>query len=456
MPDIAYGAAAYRRSRGKLPELRLVNMFLEATPTADNGVVLLSRAGLLGSATVGIGPIEGVFWQDGVFAGDVFAVSGGKLYRAGRLLGTINGGGPVSFAASDLELLVTAGGSVYSYNGTDLVAVAFPDNARVAAVAFLGGLFIYVRAGSGKWYWSAVLNGRKVDALSFASAEFSPDSLLDAVVIGETLWLLGQTTIEPWALSGNPELPFSRIDQRLFRKGVAGTGCAWDLDNAMFWIGADRIVYRAADVAQRISDHGIEERLQSSSSVSAFVFVTEGHSFFCVRLDAATFAYDAATGQWCEFATFSRANFRARCAATNGARVLLGDDASGTLWELSGYQDAGAVLERRFTAAFPIKGGAVRVTRLNVEVAVGWTDLLAGQGSSPVIEMRCSDDAGATFGDWEAESLGAQGSYRAQPEWRALGMFDAPGFLAEFRVTDPVDLRLSAVRVNEPVGGRSR
>jgi hypothetical protein len=454
--EIKFGASAYRRTNGRLPELRLVNMFLESMPASDGGVVLLSRRALVASTSAGTGPVTGVHWRDGLFGGDVFCVSGGVLYRGTTALGAIAGTGPVSFASSDFELVITAGAAAYSYNGTDLAPIAFPDGASVAAVAIIGDMFVFLRAGTHKFYWSAVLDGRTVDPLWFASAEAAPDALLDIVAIGDALWLLGSSTIESWILTGDLDLPFERIDQRLYRKGTAATGCAIDVDNAMFWIGSDCVVYRASEVPLRVSDHGIEERIARSTSRSAFSFSQEGHVFFCVRLDDATFAYDAATQQWCEFTSYGRANFRARCAASKGSDVLLGDDASGSLWGLSGSSEPDGAFERLFTAAFRIAGGAAQVHRLNVDVNVGWTELLDGQGSDPQLEMRYSRDAGATWSDWDASSMGRQGHYRERPEWRALGMFDFPGAMFEFRCTDPVDLRLSGVFVNEAGGGRSR
>jgi hypothetical protein len=67
-----------------------------------------------------------------------------------------------------------------------------------------------------------------------------------------------------------------------------------------------------------------------------------------------------------------------------------------------------------------------------------------------------SDDAGQTWGEWGQDSLGATGNYRTCPEWRALGMFEFPGVMGEVRVTDAVPFRLSAVKINDPKGGRSR
>jgi hypothetical protein len=52
--------------------------------------------------------------------------------------------------------------------------------------------------------------------------------------------------------------------------------------------------------------------------------------------------------------------------------------------------------------------------------------------------------------------LGATGEYRTVPSWRRLGQFDFPGLLLEFRVSDPVPFRVSAVKANDFSGGRSR
>ena len=456
MPAIYFGKGAYRRTNGNLPELRLVNMYAESTPT-ESDVVLLGRPGLELSRTIGGGSIKGLFSQEGTFDGDLFAVSGSALYRGETLLGLIDGTGPVSFAASDLELVVTAGGTAYSYNGTNLAAIAFPDGANVAAVAFAAGLFLYARAESHRYYWSAVLDGRTVGALDYASAELRPDYLLDIQVVRGNPYLLGQQTIEPWFPTGVADLPFNRMDQRLMPRGVLAGGCAVEMDNTLFFIGNDGIVYRLGDVPDRISDHGIEERIEASSGASCYGFVHEGHSFFCIRLSSGTFTFDAATGQWCEFASYGRDNFRARCAATSGRTVLLGDDSTGKVWTFTETPtDDGGTLESLFTAGFPIKGGAQSINNVGVEANVGWTEFLAGQGENPVIEMRASRDAGATWGNWRSANLGAQGRYRTRARWTRLGMFDPPGGLMEFRITDPAPRRVSGVYVNEPGGGRGR
>jgi hypothetical protein len=95
MVAIAYGTGAYRRSNGNLPELKLKNMFLETSPTSDQGVTLISRQGLSTYLNPGTGPVTGVFYQNNVFSGDVFCVSGGHLYRNTTDLGAVGGSGYV-------------------------------------------------------------------------------------------------------------------------------------------------------------------------------------------------------------------------------------------------------------------------------------------------------------------------------------------------------------------------
>ena len=68
--------------------------------------------------------------------------------------------------------------------------------------------------------------------------------------------------------------------------------------------------------------------------------------------------------------------------------------------------------------------------------------------------MRVSRDAGQTWGSWKRRGLGEQGKYRKRVQWRAVGMASRPGFLGEFRVTDPVPLRVSSALINETYGGR--
>ena len=148
MPSLAFGTSAYSRTRGNLPELPVINMFVEATPASGSGVVLQSRPPLVSYATRGSGPIKGLYQADGVMGGDLIVVSGNAVYRGETLLGTLSGSGPVSFAADETEIVINAGAGIYRSTGSSLSAVSFPDGAAVSKLVDTAGYFIALRSGT--------------------------------------------------------------------------------------------------------------------------------------------------------------------------------------------------------------------------------------------------------------------------------------------------------------------
>lgn len=453
MFELVIPKGTYHRANGNLPPFELVNMLPEETPSAKGGVSHLSFPGLAVLATRGDGPINGTFRQDDLFGGAVFCISGSTLYKDGTSIGTIDGSGPVWWAASDLELCVGRGQSAYSYNGTNLTAIAFPDGANVTWGTFIAGLFVFVRANSRKFYWSAVLDARTIDPLDFASAESSASYIVQALAVGDVLYFGCKDKIEAWYPTGDGVLPFLRISQRTAKKGLPGPGCMVELDNAVHFAGDDHVIYRMADVPTRISNHGIEEQIAASASCAVFCYYWQGHAILIVRLDAASYGYDVVTGQWHERRTTGLTNWAAQCACqqTDGT-PLFGDSAGPALIEHSGWAEGASELSREFTAAVPLTSSRI-IDSIELECNAGQTDL---EGTSPLIEMRYSRDGGNTWSDWLDVALGATGEYRRRVKWRRLGMFDAPGALFHFRVTDPVPFRVSGAIGDESSAGRAR
>lgn len=440
-----YGKGAYTRSRGNLPELPVINMFVEQS-SAD-GVVMQSHKALKSVTSVGSGPTRASLKKDGVFGGDRFTISGSGFYRGSTLQGIIDGTGVAYIVASDNEVICGRGATAYSYNGTNFQPIAFPDGADVTMAIWTAGYFIYLRSQTGLWYFSAVGNGRSVDPLDFATAENEPDALLDALVLDGVLIFLGTESIEFWGATGDADLPYAPIQQRVFEQGVIATGCAVVVDNSFYWIGRDGITYRNDEVPKAVSDDGIVERSQASTSHRLWVFEDERHKFIAQRHDANTMCYDVTTQEWCERQSYGRANWRAGPG--------MGDAENGTIWELDGYVDDGGVFERRLRAGSRLDL-AVVIENIRLLAEVGTTEYLTGTYANPTIEMRFSNDAGNTWAPWEGITLGLQGEYRERVEWRPCETFDDPGMLFEFRVTDPVGFRLSAIEENAAGGGRPR
>jgi hypothetical protein len=452
MFDLVLPKGSYRRANGSLPPFILVNMCAEETPSAEGGVSLMSLPGLLSTTTLSGTSVDGLYRKADLFNGDTFAVVGTALYRGSVAIGVIDGSGPITWANSDIELVVTRGGSAWSYNGTNLQAIVFPSAYSVTSVTYLAGLFVFAAYGTDRFYWSAVKDARTIDELDFASAESAPDGLLDTLAVGDTLGLAGKETIEFWYPTGSQSLPFSRINQRTTSVGVAATGCLVEHDNAYHFVGSDRAVYRMADVPTRISHHGIDELLANSATFACFTFLWEGHKMLCVRLDTSTQCFDVTTGQWHERASWGLDNWRAKCAVEQAdGTVLFGASDSASLLIHSGWADNGDPYSREFTAAIPLKA-STPIDEIEITTNPGEAPLTI---ADPRLEMRFSRDGGKTFKQWRSASLGATGKYGLKPKFRRLGMFRSPGALFQFRVTDAVDFRVSGSVGGNSAAGRS-
>lgn len=457
MPEIALSTSTIRRGRGNLPQTPLVNMFLETALTEPRQFSLLSHPGLAATGTtLGAGPVSALFQKDGVISGAVAGVSANALYVSGASVGGVSGSVPASIAGNEVGIVATAGAAVY-WSGSAFSTIAFPDGAAVRKVIEQGGRFLFIRDGTGAFYWTEPLTGMlsggqvQVDALNFATAESEPDELVDGVAFEDAIAWGGKNTIEFWGKTGDSELPYTPSIGRVFQKGVRATGCMAQFDNSFAWVSPENIVYRAGNVPERISDGGIEELIAASASCRVDVYFFEGHEFLKVRLDTVTVEFDAQTRQWAERKT-GVGNFIG--GPVISGPVFGGDD--GALYETGDYEDVGSYHERSFCLGFPLNGGAVPIDCLRLRTNPGQTDYLSGAYQDPAIELFVSYDGGQTFDTGLSETLGEAGHYRKEVEWRALGFADPPGFFGKVRVTDPVSFRCSGAIINEPHGGRAR
>lgn len=444
MPRIPFALGSHERTRGHPPPLRLVNIYPEESPATASRVHLISRRGLSRALEVGPGPVRGSIQRDGFFNGVRFTVSGGTLYKGTTALGGVDGDGPVYMANSDTELLVCAGGGLFSYNGSGFDEVVMPFDEGVTAVRHIDGLFIALRAGTAEWYFSDVLDGRTFNALNFATAESEADRLLDIVVMDGTLILFGTETVEFWAKSGDPEIPYTPIKQRILRQGIIATGCAVQEDNSFFWIGRDAIAYRFDTVPKAISDDAWVEKAKASTTHRVFVVEEDRHKFICHRMDGVTLGFDITTSEIVEFQSYNRANWR--------LGPDMGDDELGVVWELSGDDDDGGEIARIFTAGNELEAPTI-VNHLRLHCETGSSEHLTGQYADPPLEMRLSRDGGRTWEDWRTATLGTQGQYGKRVAWFGLGMFNFPGMIFQFRITAPVGFRATTVTVNDGFGG---
>lgn len=454
--DLVLGRGAWQRDRGAFPPWRQQNCLLEESKTDPKGYNILSRPPLIAHTTVGAGPISGVFKNPGVFAGSLFVVSGGTLYKDGVSQGAIDGSDLVSWAAGQDELVLTRGATAYSYKSTGLAAIAFPDGANVRAVNYMARRFFFVRVNSGRFYWSELDDGRTIDGLSYATAESEQDELFDIKRKGDLFWMLGANTGEAWVLTGDPDLPLSRVTQMILGRGVLSTRCAEEIEGTVYFVSRDGMVCMIDQAAIRISDSALEEKIRQASVVTTFWFQYEGKPLLCIRVSisggtSSTYVLDLALkNQPSIFKTNGRSLWAARCATMSIAEPYFGDDTNNTVWKFdeSSTTDSGeSTFERIFSAGAP--GDGIPIHNVVVNGNSG-----AAAFGTPAMEMRFSRDAGRTFSAWKSTGWGLSGEYRRFARFGSCGYFREPGFLSEYRVTACIPLRVASVRANVSVAGR--
>jgi hypothetical protein len=449
MARLQFGLDAFERARGDLPELPVINMFAEAVPTEETGVVLQSRPGLQDrAASMGAGPVQAVIKEDGLLGGALFGVSDGKLFQGTTALDSVTGDGPFSMDGYEDRLFVNGGEVIHVWNGSAMSAVSFPDGADVSKVLVGASRLIAIRKDTETYYWSDVLSST-VGPLSFASAESQPDRLLDALFIDDILVLFGASTVEFHPNTQDALLPFVPLEGRAFERGIKATGCAVKIGATFAWV-TDINQVCMSDPDNIISRPGLEALIEESTSTRLWTFVLEGTEFLALRIDAGTWVYSMRSRMWSRMESYGQSNWIPQCFSGG----VFGSSIDGrTMAWGAAHLDLGGVLERRIRAGLPITSTGMMVSNTILRTNAGQAPFLTGTYASPVVEMRRSMDLGQTWGNWRQASLGAQGKYRNQAQWTVCGKAGQPGWLAEFRVTDPVPFRVSGVFINEPLGG---
>ncbi len=450
MPAIPLGLSAYKRA--DLPSSTLKNMFYEKTPAnLEDQVVLMPRARLKSYAAAGTGPIRGVYRNGGVILSRLLVLSAGDLYRVepsgATLIGAVSGPGKMSAEGSPSAVVLTCGTTCYSTDGVTLSTVAIPDDQNVIAVDILNSYFLLAVENYGRFYWSSI-GGTTVDPLDYATAESRPDTLVTLKVIGDVLWLVGRLSLEPWRPTGDLDLPFQRIEGRVFGIGCVSRDTVQKLSvggqDTMIWVGADGVVYRLSPNPTRISDHGMEERLKKAdaTTLSAMTAKWIGHDFYILHIPGqGSFAYDLSTGAWDEWTSYDKPLFRGAVSTVGpDDQPLIGDDETGVIWELSDAErlDGADEVVFEFTGVNENIGSPVRCNNVLLDCSTGLTP---DPQSDPMISYSYSGDHGDVWSDWDTKPLGRQGQRLTRVMWNRKGLITREGRLHRWRTTEPITVR---------------
>jgi len=445
MPPVPLALSAYRRDDAFQPESLCVNFYLEEDKSgaSPDNVMRLQRPGLTEHIDLG-GAVRGLFQQDQVFSGLLFAVAGGSLLSIDdgtkTNIGAVGGSGRAPMVANYEKLFLLSSTIPHQYDGTDLEAIEMPDDRAVADIDTLNN-FLILACPDGRFYWLEP-GSDEVDALHFATAESSPDGLVASRALAGELFLFGRRSAEVWQPTGDSDAAFLRAAGRTFSRGCLARDTLHRFDNSLIWVGDDAVVYRLGNVPQRISDHSIEERLRKrTGEPSAMVLEHDGHKFYVLKIPGqGSFVYDPASpakGVWPQFA-WAQGNPHVATFAADGT-CLVGEESSGIVSTLdpSTNADRGDVMVRKLSGTLAFMGRSGRQDSLSI-----------GVGASADFTLRVrwkdgQDDYPAHYEELEARApMDVVSLYR-------MGTPDQPYRSFEIRIDDDVKVRIAGAMANE-------
>ena len=387
--------------------------------------------------------------------GDLYAVAGSIVYRissdgAASALGAIdNDGLPVSITHNIFESLIISNGKGWVVQKVDstLSAITDTDFPVASKADFLDGYGIILEKDSGRFHFTTINDFESISGIDFSTAEGAPDDLVSLIVDHRELWLFGELTTEVWFNSGSVISPFQR--QTILERGCKGLFSPAKLDNTVFWLGENGVVYRANGFTPiRVSNYGIEYQIsQTTTDPIGFAYTWNGHNFYHLNFPGElTIVYDASIPDpnkaWHTRETRDRADCVYHYQANAHGKTYVGGDKVYSLNQDT-YTHNGDELPR--IRAF----GPLRVDKY---ATMSSLVLLfeTGENSDPLdiskIFLEISDDGGRTYGNRIEVSVGVQGDYTTEVKFLALGGFYDGDRVLKLTMTDNAQFALVDVR----------
>jgi hypothetical protein len=455
---------AYRARSLNANASQTINFYPEVDKSGKNVVAMYGCPGTIERAA-GSGEVRGYLDHDD---DDItYVVIGNKFYSFDTSetlteLGTISSStGYVSIASNGLVVIFVDGVKGYSYNISSATfgQITDPDfPALPTAVDILSGIFIIMEGDSQRFLVS--YDGTSYAGLDFASAESSPDDLVGLIVDHQELILGGIKSTEVHYLTSDV-FPFAR--RAVIETGWASTFGACKADNSVFFLGADKVIWRLNGYQPtRISTHAIEYAISQYDVGDCRMWAEkrEGHLFIWCQFPTGneTWVFDVATGLWHrrayrDPATGTLGRHRANCHLYLNNKHYVGDYTNGKIYELSmdAYDDDGDDLPAIRVCKHIADGGLKPVfhhrLQLDVETGVG---LVSGNGSDPQMLLKWSDDGGHTYGNDVEMPIGAIGEYSTRVIWEPLGRAYDRVYWAQ--ITDPVKRVIVGAALDTTVG----
>lgn len=319
---------------------------------------------------------------------------------------------------------------------------------------------------SNAFFWSEIDDNKTWDALSYASAESSADSINGILVNGSYLWLFGPNSYEVWSPTNDINLPWQRTFAAAGTIGLRAPRSLLSVGGKVVFIGSTTqgspVAYMSTGGTDfvKISTPALDREwaLTSVDDCTTFGYSDKGHTFVVFNFDTLdkTYVYDITDGQggeWHQRASRDpNTNLLHRwapqfCTQYNGL-TLMGDRNTPRLYEVSEslLTENGVMIQRiRTTPHVHAAQHLMRCQSVTFDMETGTgistqdaINPLTGhnrQYEAPTVMLRYSWDYGRTYSSELRQTFGRMGEYKSVLQFRKLGQ--GRDFVVEFKLTDP-------------------
>src|SRR5574337_1037716 len=314
-----------------------------------------------GGAQSGGLPVRGAYDADGFCV----LVIGQTLYRfdgtsALTSLGSMPGVGRLSITHNQItggsQIVIANGTAGYVYNTADGTFAQITDDGFPGAksVDYIDSYIVGVEPGGRFWFNSALADATSYNALDRYEAEADPDKIIGLIVSHSEVIVFGERTMEFFYDSGANTTTFQRRNGTQTEVGAASQFAIVKLDNTVYWLGNDGLIYRLDGYTPvRISRQPIEQQIARSDLSKCFAMVYEdrGHKIVYFTFpDGLTWGYDVATQEWHRRKSYRLKRWRANCLFKHRDAWYVGDYTNGSIgkldWRINTENGAPLVAER--------------------------------------------------------------------------------------------------------------
>jgi hypothetical protein len=342
-------------------------------------------------------------------------------------------------------------------------------NGPVNQIGFLAGYIVATLQDSHTFQVSNLEDATTWSGLDIATLSYFPDNIVSMICDHNECWFWGaKKALGYYVSQGLSFPPLIPIQGAFMENGAGATFATVQADNSVFWLDQDERGFMVARrlngyAGDRVSTHAAElawQQFKTSSDAVGWTYQEQGHTFWVVDFPSAnngkgaTWAFDISQNLWAERGYWVEATGeyimdRALCHTFNFGKHLVGDWASGNIYELSSkyVDDDGALIRGwRRTPTVAKENEWLYFDQIEFVMETGLapaTPLLDGDGNPRPAQLmlRWSNNGGKTWSNTYYLSVGAQGDYDKRVIKRMLGR--ARKRLWDVTWTDPIPWRFN-------------